>query len=110
MVRTGRVELPFPCGSQILSLVRLPIPPRSRRAVFRLRITATAAAPPLLVFLRLVLAGVVRNMARWAVVALAIVLLASHGAALRHRRAGFRIAPVVGCVVGNHQSATPWYL
>ena len=31
LVRTGRVELPFPCGSQILSLVRLPIPPRSRR-------------------------------------------------------------------------------
>jgi hypothetical protein len=30
VVRTGRVELPFPCGSQILSLVRLPIPPRSR--------------------------------------------------------------------------------
>ena len=30
LVRTGRVELPFPCGSQILSLVRLPIPPRSR--------------------------------------------------------------------------------
>ena len=30
MVRTGRVELPFPCGSQILSLVRLPIPPRSQ--------------------------------------------------------------------------------
>ena len=29
VVRTGRVELPFPCGSQILSLVRLPIPPRS---------------------------------------------------------------------------------
>ena len=29
MVRTGRVELPFPFGSQILSLVRLPIPPRS---------------------------------------------------------------------------------
>ena len=29
LVRTGRVELPFPCGSQILSLVRLPIPPRS---------------------------------------------------------------------------------
>ncbi len=30
VVRTGRVELPFPCGSQILSLVRLPIPPRSQ--------------------------------------------------------------------------------
>ena len=30
MVRTGRVELPFPFGSQILSLVRLPIPPRSQ--------------------------------------------------------------------------------
>src|SRR5678815_4771385 len=30
LVRTGRVELPFPCGSQILSLVRLPIPPRSQ--------------------------------------------------------------------------------
>ena len=29
MVRTGRVELPWPFGRQILSLVRLPIPPRS---------------------------------------------------------------------------------
>src|ERR1043166_8631592 len=29
LVRTGRGELPFPCGSQILTLVRLPIPPRS---------------------------------------------------------------------------------
>ena len=33
LVRTGRVELPFPFGSQILSLVRLPIPPRSRLGV-----------------------------------------------------------------------------
>ncbi len=33
MVRTGRVELPFPFGSQILSLVRLPIPPRSHYSV-----------------------------------------------------------------------------
>jgi hypothetical protein len=30
VVRTGRVELPWPFGRQILSLVRLPIPPRSR--------------------------------------------------------------------------------
>src|SRR5271163_3332001 len=34
VVRTGRVELPFPCGSQILSLVRLPIPPRSHAQRF----------------------------------------------------------------------------
>src|SRR5258707_13634695 len=38
MVRTGRVELPFPFGSQILSLVRLPIPPRSQGMAFRIRI------------------------------------------------------------------------
>ena len=30
VVRTGRVELPWPFGRQILSLVRLPVPPRSR--------------------------------------------------------------------------------
>ena len=31
----GRVELPFPFGSQILSLVRLPIPPHSRSTYYR---------------------------------------------------------------------------
>lgn len=29
IVRTGRVELPRPCGHQGLSLARLPIPPRA---------------------------------------------------------------------------------
>ena len=29
LVRTGRVELPWPFGRQILSLVRLPVPPRA---------------------------------------------------------------------------------
>jgi hypothetical protein len=29
VVRKGGLEPPFPCGSQILSLVRLPIPPLS---------------------------------------------------------------------------------
>ena len=35
VVRMGRVELPFPFGSQILSLVRLPIPPHSRATHYR---------------------------------------------------------------------------
>src|SRR5689334_22558097 len=30
MVRTGRVELPWPCGRWNLNPVRLPVPPRSR--------------------------------------------------------------------------------
>src|SRR5579864_6431251 len=44
LVRAGRVELPFPFGSQILSLVRLPVPPRSQE-LSELRIAGVLEEP-----------------------------------------------------------------
>ena len=41
MVPPGRLELPRPCGQQILSLPRLPIPPQGLRKTKDLEIIAT---------------------------------------------------------------------
>jgi len=46
VVRTGRVELPFPCGSQILSLAGWVMGSDATRIFNRLRLHRISRAPP----------------------------------------------------------------